>query len=146
DIEQKAEHATTLLSSLLGGTAQFGEFDVRLLRFDHPDAPANEQATAHLRITVKDQDERKVGRAFSDVIWELALGGYAGFPPTGPPPTASAFGVYWPALIPASQVTQHVHLPDGRTQLVPHTSDLPQTHAPHQAGHAPQAQPPGLPA
>ena len=41
------------------------EFDVRLLRFDHPDAPSNEEATAHLRVTVKDQDESKVGRAFS---------------------------------------------------------------------------------
>jgi hypothetical protein len=47
---------------------------VRLLRFD-PDAPANELATAHLRITVKDQDERKVGRAFSNAAVELALAG-----------------------------------------------------------------------
>src|SRR5579859_1277693 len=51
DIEQKAEHATALLAEVLGGTEQFGEFDVRLLRFDRPDAPTNEQATAHLRIT-----------------------------------------------------------------------------------------------
>ena len=104
DIEEKAEHAVALLTEVLGGTEQFGEFDVRLLRFDRPDAPTNEQATAHLRITVKDTDERKVGRAFSNAAVELALGGYAGFHP--PPPTAaSAFGVYWPAVIPAAVVS-----------------------------------------
>ncbi len=43
-----------------------------------------------------------MGRAFSDVITELALGGYAGFHTTGPPTGASAFGVYWPTLIPAT--------------------------------------------
>jgi hypothetical protein len=124
DIEEKAEHAVALLTEVLGGTEQFGEFDVRLLRFDHPDAPTNEQATAHLRITVKDTDERKVGRAFSNAAVELALAGYAGFHTTTPPTAASAFGVYWPALIPAAVVTQQVHLPDGETQAVRHTSDL----------------------
>ena len=124
DIEEKAEHAVALLTEVLGGTEQFGEFDVRLLRFDHPDAPTNEQATAHLRITVKDTDERTVGRAFSNAAVELALAGYAGFHTTAPPTAASAFGVYWPALIPAAVVTQRVHLPDGETQVVRHTSDL----------------------
>jgi Acyclic terpene utilisation family protein AtuA len=129
DIEQKAEHATRLLSGTLDGIA---EVDVRLLRFDQPDAPTNEQATAHLRITVKDRDERKVGRPFSDAVWELALGGYAGFHPTGPPSVASAFGVYWPALVPAALVQQQVHLPDGRTRTVPPTAGY-QAPARHQA-------------
>ena len=80
DIEEKAEHAIALLTEVLGGTEQFDEFDVRLLRFDHPDAPVNEQATAHLRITVKDTDERKVGRAFSNAAVELALAGVRGLP------------------------------------------------------------------
>jgi hypothetical protein len=123
DIEAKAEHAISLLTELLGGTGQFGEFDVRLLRFDHPDAASNEEATAHLRVTVKDTDERKVGRAISSAIWELALGGYAGFHTTGPPTGASAFGVYWPTLIPSRLVEQVVHLPDGGTQAVRHTGE-----------------------
>jgi hypothetical protein len=110
---------------VLGGTEQFDEFDARLLRFDRPDAPTNEQATAHLRITVKDQDERMVGRAFSNAAVELALAGYAGFHTTAPPAAASAFGVYWPAVIPAALVTQQVHLPDGETQTVRHSSELP---------------------
>jgi len=124
DIEQKAEHAVALLTEVLGGTEHFEDFDVRLLRFDCPDAPTNEQATAHLRITVKDQDERKAGRAFSNAATELALAGYAGFHTTAPPAGASAFGVYWPAVIPAAVVTQQVHLPDGETRTVRHTSVL----------------------
>jgi Acyclic terpene utilisation family protein AtuA len=124
DIEAKAEHATTMLFGLLGGTGTFEEADVRLLRFDRPDAPANELATAHLRITVKDTDEKKVGRAFSDATFQLALGGYAGFHTTTPPTPASAFGLYWPALIPAGVVTQQVHLPDGTSVDIPHTCAL----------------------
>jgi hypothetical protein len=122
DIEAKAEQATTLLFGLLGGRSAFEEADVRLLRFDRPDAPTNEQATAHLRITVKDTDERKVGRAFSDATFSLALGGYAGFHTTTPPTAASAFGLYWPALVPADVVSQQVHLPDGTCRDIPHTS------------------------
>jgi hypothetical protein len=122
DIEQKAEHARQLLLASLGGTGAFDEFDVRLLRYDRPDAPSNEQATAHLRITVKGQDERAAGRAFSDAVLEQALGGYAGFYLTTPPTGASAYGIYWPALVPAAEVTHTVHLPDGTTQDIPHTT------------------------
>ena len=121
DIEEKASYATSLLFGLLGEAGQPEEVDVRLLRFDRPDAPSNELATAHLRITVKDKDERKAGRAFSDAVTELALGGYAGFHTTTPPVSASAYGVYWPALVPASAVTQTVHLSDGTSSVVPHT-------------------------
>jgi hypothetical protein len=143
DIEAKAEQATTLLFGLLGGAGAFEEADVRLLRFDRPDARTNEQATAHLRITVKDQDERKVGRAFSDVTFELALGGYAGFHTTTPPTAASAFGLYWPALVPADAVTQQVHLPDGTCRDIPHTSArdgaVPSSSLPASSSSAPSA-------
>jgi hypothetical protein len=119
DIEAKAAHAEQLLFGLLGGAGRFKEADVRLLRYDHPDAPSNDQATAHLRVTVKDADESKVGRFFSNASVELALAGYAGFHTTTPPTAASAFGVYWPALVPATAVTHTVHLPDGSTQVIP---------------------------
>jgi hypothetical protein len=143
DIEEKAEHAIALLTEVLGGTGQFDEFDVRLLRFDHPDAPSNEQAAAHLRITVKDQDERTVGRAFSNAAIELALAGYAGFHTTAPPAAASAFGVYWPAVIPAALVAQEVHLPGGGSQIVRHHEYSQRTPAGHQATAAPGARPDG---
>ena len=143
DVEAKAEHATSLLFERLGGTGQFEEADVRLLRYDRPDAPANELANAHLRITVKDQDERKVGRAFSDAITELALSGYAGFHTTTPPASASAYGLYWPALIPARLVTQQVHVPGARMRPVRYKSDRPLRPTPLQAVPDPEPQPAG---
>jgi hypothetical protein len=121
DIEAKAAWAEDLLFGLLGGRESFAETDVRLLRFDTPDAATNEQATAHLRITVKDADPALVGRRFSDATMALALGGYAGFHTTTPPTSESAYGVYWPALVPAEVVEQAVHLPDGSTVAVPHS-------------------------
>ena len=121
DIEEKAAWAEQELFGILGGRGSFAEVDVRLLRFDRPDAPSNEQATAHLRITVKDPDPRKVGRRFSNATMELALGGYAGFHTTTPPTPESAYGVYWPALIPATEVEHTVVLPDGTRRLIPPT-------------------------
>ncbi|MCE0764702.1 DUF1446 domain-containing protein [Pseudonocardia kujensis] len=118
DVEAKAAFAEELLFDVLGGRARFADVDVRLLRFDTPDAPANERATAHLRITVKDPDPRKVGRAFSNATMELALGGYAGFHTTTPPTAESAYGVYRPAAVPREAVTHTVVLPGGERRVV----------------------------
>ncbi|MFD1235839.1 acyclic terpene utilization AtuA family protein, partial [Pseudonocardia benzenivorans] len=118
DIEEKAAFAEEMLFGILGGRDRFAEVDVRLLRFDQPDAPTNEQATAHLRVTVKDQDPRLVGRAFSNATMELALAGYPGFHTTTPPSSESAFGIYRPATVARSAVTQTVVLPDGTRRVV----------------------------
>ncbi len=120
DIEEKAARAQEMLFDLLGGQDQFAEIDVRLIRYDRPDAPTNEQATAHLRITVKDPDPGKVGRSFSNATIELALAGYAGFHTTTPPTAESAYGVYWPTFVPATVVEHAVVLPDGtRAAIAP---------------------------
>ena len=119
DVEAKAARAEELLFEVLGGRERFADVDVRLLRLDRPDAPTNDQAAAHLRITVKDPDPRKVGRAFSNATMELALGGYAGFHTTTPPTTESAFGVYRPAAVPRAAVTQNVVLPGGERRVIP---------------------------
>jgi hypothetical protein len=121
DIEAKAAAAEAQLFDALGGKEQYEDVDVRLLRFDHPDAPTNAQATAHLQVTVKDRDAARVGRRFSNAATELYLGGYAGFHTTTPPGDASEFGVYWPALAPAEVVSQRLVLPDGSTRVVAHT-------------------------
>ena len=119
NIEEKARWAEQELFAILGGRKQFAEVDVRLLRFDTQDAPTNEQATAHLRITVKDSDPRKVGRKFSNATMELALGGYAGFHTTTPPSAESSYGVYWPTLVPANLIDHRVVLPDGTVRDIP---------------------------
>ena len=127
DIEAKAAHAEALLFDVLGGKNRFAEVDVRLLRFDTPDAPSNDRATAHLRITVKDPDPRKVGRAFSDATMELALGGYAGFHTTTPPTAESAYGIYRPATVARSAVQHTVVLPDGEWRVIddPEVGEVP---------------------
>jgi hypothetical protein len=140
DIEEKAAWAEEELFAILGGKDQFHDADVRLLRFDHPDAPGNEQAVAHLRITVKDRDPRAVGRRFSNATMELALGGYAGFHTTTPPSAESAYGVYWPTTVPASEVAHVAVLPDGTRLDVPAASVT----APVQADQPPADPPPAL--
>jgi hypothetical protein len=140
DVEAKAAHAEALLFDVLGGRDRFAEVDVRLLRTDRADAPANEQACAHLRVTVKDPDPRKVGRAFSNATMELALGGYAGFHTTTPPAAESAYGVYRPAAVPRAAVTHVVVLPDGERRGVP---DPPTASAPPAAAPAAVPAPPG---
>ena len=141
DIEDKAAWAEQELFGILGGREQFADVDVRLLRFDRPNAPTNEQATAHLRITVKDPDPRKVGRRFSNATMELALGGYAGFHTTTPPAPESAYGVYWPALVPAAEVPHAVVLPDGTA--VPIAPTAPEDAAPEDAAREDTAPQPG---
>jgi hypothetical protein len=125
DIEEKAAWAVEELFAILGGRDSFAETDVRLIRYDRPDAPSNEQATAHLRITVKDPDPGKVGRRFANATMELALGGYAGFHTTSPPTAESSYGVYWPALVPAAVVEHAVVLPDGTRTVIPYPPAAP---------------------
>jgi len=122
DVEAKAQHATTLLFGLLGGRAQFGDVHVELLRTDRPNAPTNPEATAQLRVTVMDPDREKVGRRFSNAVTELALASYAGFYTTTPPTDASAYGVYWPLLVPRDEVPHTVVLADGEHLDIPHAT------------------------
>ena len=66
-------------TSSWAGPRRFADYDVRLIRTDVPDAPTNEQASAQLRVTVKDPDPDVVGRRFSNAATELALASYPGF-------------------------------------------------------------------
>jgi hypothetical protein len=124
DIEAKADLTVRSLALALGGTDQFAEFDVQLIRSDKEDAPTNAEATAQLRITVKDDDAERVGRRFSSAATELALAGYPGLHLTAPPGAATAYGVYWPALLPAGLITPVVFHEDGRRVDVPHAANL----------------------
>jgi hypothetical protein len=126
DIEAKAAWAEQELFGVLGGRDQFAETDVRLLPFD---------SGAHLRITVKDPDRAKVGRRFSNATMELALGGYAGFHTTTPPTAESAYGIYWPTLVPADVVDHRVVLPDGTVHPIPPTPTGPPRHSAVPTGH-----------
>jgi hypothetical protein len=123
NIEEKALLTQRSLEHALGGADSFDEYDARLIRSDKIDATTNAEATAQLRITVKDADADKVGRRFSSAATELALAGYPGLHLTGPPTSGAAYGVYWPALVPAGLVVPEVVHADGRRVDVPHTAN-----------------------
>ena len=126
DIEEKAAWATEELFGILGGREVFDDTDVQLMRFDNPDPATMAQATAHLRVTVKDRDRNKVDRAFSGAVMELALGGYAGFHTTTPPSSATEFGVYWPTSVEATEIEHVVVHHDGTRETIPHTPGVPE--------------------
>jgi len=108
DIEEKAALASDALWDAVGGRDRFSEAHVELVRTDRDDADTNSEASAHLRVTVKDPDPVKVGRRFSGAAVELALANYPGFHLTAPPGDATPYAVYWPTLVPASEVPHRV--------------------------------------
>jgi Acyclic terpene utilisation family protein AtuA len=91
-----------------------GEFEsvtTRLVRTDKPDPATNEEAVALWRLTLKDPDENKVGRAVANAVVEIALATIPGFFLVGSAPSGgSPFGVYRPTQVPSSLVPQYVTL------------------------------------
>jgi hypothetical protein len=116
DIEAKADLIRRQLAPALDGIR---EVDWTLSRTDRDDPATNEQAVASLRLTVKDADDKRIGRAFSSAAVELALASYPGCTLTSPPGAASMYGVYWPAAMPNELVRHTVVLPDGSRVDVP---------------------------
>ena len=57
---------------------EFDSVTSRLIRTDKSDPSTNEEAVATWRLTLKDHDERKVGRGVADAVVELALSTRAG--------------------------------------------------------------------
>jgi hypothetical protein len=128
DIVEKAAAIVRAMSAATGGPAAFDTFDTELVRWDRPDPPDQAAATAHLRITVKDDDQAKVGRSFSNSAVELALAHYPGLYLLSPPEAASQFPVFWPGLVSASLVPTRVTLA-GESVIVPATEGQGADHA-----------------
>jgi hypothetical protein len=116
DVEAKAAMVQRALFERLGGRERFQAAEVRLVGRPAPDPASNEEAVAELRVTVKDPDPAKVGRAFSAAAIELALASYPGCYTTTPPGDATPYGVYWPTLVAADAVEQ-VAVLDGGERL-----------------------------
>ncbi|RNF81682.1 acyclic terpene utilization AtuA family protein [Streptomyces botrytidirepellens] len=98
-----------------------------LARTDRPDADVQEEASALLRLVVRDRDPDTVGRAVSGAAVELALASLPGFHVTAPPGKAAPYGVFEAAYVPAESVPHIAVLPDGtRTAIppAPHTRRL----------------------
>ena len=131
DVEAKAAMAEAALFERLGGWERFQTAVTRLVGRPTADPASAEEAVAELRVTVKDPDPAKVGRAFSSAAIELALASYPGCYTTTPPGDATPYGVYWPTLVRADLVDQVVVLDTGhRLPVKPPTSPTPHPPAP----------------
>jgi hypothetical protein len=125
DIEAKAALVErTFWAHVPGGRESFRQATTRLIRSDKSDPGSNEEGVAMLTFTVKDDDERKVGRAFSNVGVEMALSSYPGMFGTGAPGAGHSYGVYWPAVVPSSAVPSVVVV-DGARTVVEATPGVP---------------------
>jgi hypothetical protein len=112
DIDEKAAVAAAAFwNACPYRPSDYASVDTRVIRTDHHDPTSNEAATAQLRITVRDPDERKVGRAFSNAFIETALASIPGlYGLGGGPSAASPYGVYRPASVAADLVPAYVHV------------------------------------
>ncbi len=88
-----------------------------LARTDREDADVQEEASALLRLVVRDADQDAVGRAVSGAAVELALGSYPGFHVTAPPGKGAPYGVFEAVAVDADEVPHTAVLPDGTTRI-----------------------------
>lgn len=112
-IDAKAALVEKTLRADLEGDREPEVLEFALVATGRPDASSNAEAASILTITAMDSEPEKVGRVFSSAVVELALASFPGFFATAPPSRESPYGVYWPALVPRSAVTQEVVLADG---------------------------------
>ena len=115
DVEAKANIVENALFNSLGGKEQFQQVDIQLIRLDKENPMTNEEACAHLKISVLDSDADKVGRHFSSKLVELALCSIPGFTVTSPPGNGTQTIVHWPAKVSAKHITQKVVVGDSET-------------------------------
>ena len=124
DIEEKAAFAqATFWDSCPYKPEDFQSIRSEVIRTDKQDADQQEKATAIWKVTVKDKDERKVGRSFTDAMIHTVLASIPGMYSLSSGPTASTpYGIYRPATIPAEFVPQYVHMLDGETTMIESTN------------------------
>jgi len=119
------------------GPEDYESVTTRLVRTDKPDPATNEEAVALWRITLKDPDERKVGRAVSASVTEIALATIPGLFGVGVGPSGgSPYGVFRPALVPADLVPQHVVILGGERTVVDSVAPPGEVHVEGDEGRA----------
>ncbi|MEV5377157.1 acyclic terpene utilization AtuA family protein [Streptomyces nondiastaticus] len=142
DIEAKARLARAQMEDALAARRP-AEVRWTLARTDHADADVQEEASAFLRLTVRDPDPEAVGRAVSGAAVELALAGYPGFHLTAPPGPGSPYGVFEAASVDAYAVRHTAVLPDGTRLRVPAAPAAAEEPLPVEPPELPAPLPPG---
>ena len=113
DIEKKAKIVQDTLFDLLGGRDNFKVADVQLIRIDKENPTHIDEACAHLKISLMDPDQKKVGKFFSAKLVEMALSNIPGFTLTSPPSDATPALQHWPTLVSNEFLEQQVFV-DGQ--------------------------------
>ena len=124
DVDQKAALLERSVRSRLDGDP--GISDLRFTRIGVAKQDAEDQMAASCMLNIAvDGEQSSCGRAFSSLVVELALANSPGIYYTEPPGSGSAFGTYWPALVPQSVVEHVVVDADGRREQIaaPHGDD-----------------------
>ncbi|MEC4016829.1 acyclic terpene utilization AtuA family protein [Streptomyces sp. H27-D2] len=120
DIEAKAALVREQLEAALEAAGRRpSEVRWTLARTDRADAAVQEEASALLRLVVRDADPEAVGRAVSSAAVELGLASYPGFHLTAPPGKGAPYGVFEAVFVEAGSVPHVAVLPDGRRLDVP---------------------------
>ncbi|MFI1970373.1 exopolyphosphatase [Streptomyces cinnamoneus] len=118
DVEAKARLVRAQLDGVLA-THRPAEVRWTLARTDRADAPVQEEASALLRLVVRDRDP-EVGRAVNAACVELALASYPGFHVTAAPGKGTQYGVFEAAYVDADAVRHVAVLPCGnRVPVLP---------------------------
>ncbi|MEU9120354.1 acyclic terpene utilization AtuA family protein [Streptomyces sp. NPDC048506] len=114
DVEAKAELVRRQMDAAFAAAGRRpAEVRWTLARTDRDDADVQEEASALLRLVVRDADQRAVGRVVSGAAVELALASYPGFHLTAPPGKGSPYGVFEAVAVDAAEVPHRAVLPDG---------------------------------
>ena len=124
DIEKKAKIVEDTLFYNLGGKEQFATTDVQLIRIDKDDPQHNDEASAHLKISLMDPDQKKVGKKFSSTLIGMALSTIPGFTLTTPPANGTPALQHWPTLVSNKFIEQKIFV-DDREFLVKPTGSYP---------------------
>ncbi len=118
DIDSKAAVVESAIRAALAGRE--GVDDLRCTRIGvAAEDPADQMlGTCLLHVSV-DGTQEACGRAFSNVVVELALANIPGIYFTGPPGDGGPFGTYWPTLVAQSALEHTVVHAGGRREVVP---------------------------
>ena len=100
DVEEKARFAAAAVwAGIPGGRASFAETAEDL------SGDLTGGGMAYLRLAVRGDDEKAVGRAFSGAVVETSLSSYPGTFFTSAPSGAQGVARYWPTTVAAAAVT-----------------------------------------
>ncbi len=119
DIEKKAKIVEDTLFYNLGGKEQFANADVQLIRIDKENPQHNDEASAHLKISLMDPDQKKVGKKFSSKLIDMALSSIPGFTLTTPPANGTPALQHWPTLVSNKFLEQKIVMDSNEFLLKP---------------------------